>query len=140
MDPGETRVEVPITVIDDDLVENIQAFEVELSTDSYTFVPRGTVHEESILTLSPKEGQVTILDAVTARIEQVRKEGMLPFIEPRQEHRDLVRSLDMTVAHRTLKVLGFSPALTAWYGEQRSNAQLHDYQRLRIGLRFTRDL
>ena len=46
----------------------------------------------------------------------------------------------MTVAHRTLKVLGFSPALTAWYGEQRSNAQLHDYRRLRIGLRFTRDL
>ena len=103
-------------------------------------MPRGTVHEEAILTLSPKEGQVTILDAVTARIEQVWKEGMLPFIEPRQEHRDLVRSLDMTVAHRTLKVLGFSPALTAWYGEQRSNAQLHDYQRLRIGLRFTRDL
>ena len=34
MAPGETRVEVPITVIDDDLVENIQAFEVELSTDS----------------------------------------------------------------------------------------------------------
>ena len=45
-----------------------------------------------------------------------------------------------THRHRTLKVLGFSPALTAWYGEQRSNAQLHDYQRLRIGLRFTRDL
>ena len=46
----------------------------------------------------------------------------------------------MTVWHRTLEVLGFSPALTVWYGEQASNAQLQDYKRLRFGIRFTRDL
>ena len=78
--------------------------------------------------------------SISARLEQMRKHGTFPFIEPGKEHRDVIRSLDMTVWHRTLEVLGFSPALTVWYGEQASNAQLQDYKRLRFGIRFTRDL
>ena len=61
-------------------------------------------------------------------------------MDPGEEHRNEVGNLEMTVAHRTLKILGFSPALTTWCGEQESNGLLHDYKQPRFGIRFTRDL
>ena len=106
IEPGETRVEIPITVIDDELVEHIQRFTVHLSGDSATFLPGGAVHEDSSLTLSPAEGHVTILDNDSAKMlmrdRHTYVNENVGEIEIVQEVREKLIEYNFTVIHLTI--------------------------------------
>ena len=52
--------------------------------------------------------------------------------------KDRTRVLSVSLLHRAFTVGGFSPGLTLARETRRSNAQLHDYRRTRIELRFVR--
>ena len=109
MDPGQTRVEIPITVIDDELVENFQRFTVHLSRNSATFLPGGAVHEDSSLTLSPAEGQVAILDNDSAKMlmrdRHTYVNENVGEIEIVQEVREKLIEYNFTVIHLTIRTL-----------------------------------
>ena len=106
IEPGETRVEIPITVIDDELVEHFQRFTVRLTHDSQTFLPSGAVHEDSSLTLSPAEGQVAILDNDSAKLlmrdRHTYVNENVGEIEIVQEVREKLIEYNFTVIHLTI--------------------------------------
>ena len=106
IEPGETRVEIRITVIDDELVENFQRFRVRLTQDSQTFLPSGVVHEDSSLTLSPAEGQVAILDNDSAKLlmrdRHTYVNENVGEIEIVQEVREKLIEYNFTVIHLTI--------------------------------------
>ena len=52
--------------------------------------------------------------------------------------KDRTRVLSVSLLHRAFTLGGFSPGLTLARETRRSNAQLHDYRRTRIELRFVR--
>ena len=52
--------------------------------------------------------------------------------------KDRTRILSVSLLHRAFTLGGFSPGLTLARETRRSNAQLHDYRRTRIELRFVR--
>ena len=52
--------------------------------------------------------------------------------------KDRTRVLSVSLLHRAFTLGGFSPGLTLARENRRSNAQLHDYRRTRIELRFVR--
>ena len=112
MDPGQTRVEIPITVIDDDLVENLQRFTIQLSRDSARFLPSGAVHEDSSLTLSPAEGQIRITDddksILLMRDRQTYVNENVGEVEIVQEVREKLIEYNFTVIHLTIS--GIKPA------------------------------
>ena len=58
---GQTHIDIPIEIFDDEITENIERFRVDLS-HAISFIPSDAVHEDSILTLAPNQGQVTIWD------------------------------------------------------------------------------
>ena len=60
---------------------------------------------------------------------------LTPGGEPRE---DRTRVLSVSLLHRAFTLGGFSPGLTLARETRRSNAQLHDYRRTRIELRFVR--
>ena len=52
--------------------------------------------------------------------------------------KDRTRTLFVSLLHRAFTIRGFSPGLTLARETRRSNAQLHDYRRTRVELRFVR--
>ena len=61
-----------------------------------------------------------------------------PFTPGGTAREDRTRTLHASAFHRALTILGFSPQLTLVNEARRSSAQLHDYKRNRVELRFVK--
>ncbi len=61
-----------------------------------------------------------------------------PFTPDASARRDRTRIVRASVFNRALTVRGFGPQLSLVNETRRSNAQLHDYERSRVELRFLR--
>lgn len=61
-----------------------------------------------------------------------------PFVRDGTSRRDTILALHASVLNRQVTVLGFSPQFVVTNERRVSNAQLHDYQRSRVELRFQR--
>ena len=129
IEPGETRVEIRITVIDDELVEHFQRFTVRLTHDSQTFLPSGAVHEDSSLTLSPAEGQVAILDNDSAKLlmrdRHTYVNENVGEIEIVQEVREKLIEYNFTVIHLTIS--GIDPSDPESGKHARVSEDFHGY-------------
>ena len=72
IEAGQTRAEVRIALVNDDLVENIERLRVDLFEVSQPFAPSSAVDAGSTLTIAPSEGQVTIYDTTDVTSPQMR--------------------------------------------------------------------
>ena len=61
-----------------------------------------------------------------------------PFTEDGSSRSDLIRNLRLSVYNRSFTLKGVSPQLSLVHEQRTSNAQLHDYERTFVELRFVR--